>query len=98
MAKIPPVSASDALIAATRFGFAPRGDLEAIGHDPRGWVLGQLGKAPAPLPGNLPSAASMVTAEFEMRRAERDKADGAKRDFGAPVKAAHLAELAARAA
>jgi len=96
MAKMPPISASDALIAATRFGFAPRGDLEAIGHDPRGWVLGQLGKAPAPLPGNLPSAASMVTAEFEMRRDERDKDDGAKRDFDARVKAVYLAEIAAR--
>ncbi len=96
MAKMPPISASDALIAATRFGFAPRGDLAAIGRDPRGWVLGQLAKPAAPLPGNLPSAASMVTAEFEMRRDERDKDDGAKRDFDARVKAVYLAEIAAR--
>ena len=92
-----PSSASDALVAATRFGFAPRaGDLEAIARDPRGWVLGQLGKAPAPLPGNLPSSASMVAAEFEMRRDKRDQDEGAKRDFNERVKAVYLAEIAAR--
>ncbi len=97
MAKMPPVSASDALTAATRFGFAPRGDLAAIGRDPRGWVLGQLAKPTAPLPGNLPSSASMVMAEFEMRRDKRDnKDDGAKRDFDARVKAVYLAEIGAR--
>jgi uncharacterized protein (DUF1800 family) len=92
-----PSSASDALVAATRFGFAARaGDLDAIARDPRGWVLGQLGKAPAPLPGNLPSSASMVAAEFEMRRDKRDQDEGAKREFNERVRAVYLAEIAAR--
>jgi len=65
-------SNSAALIAATRFGFAARaGDLAAIGRDPRGWVLAQLGHRPPPLAGNLPSSATMVVAEFEMRRERR---------------------------
>jgi uncharacterized protein (DUF1800 family) len=96
MAKMQPSSASDALVAATRFGFAPKGDLAAIAGDPRGWVLGQLGKAPAPLPGNLPGSASMVAAEFEMRRDKRDGDDAAMRAFNERVKAVYLAEIAAR--
>ena len=40
-----------ALIAATRFGFIPRGgDLAAIAPDPRGWVLRQMSQ-PAPSAG-----------------------------------------------
>ncbi len=73
-------SNSAALIAATRFGFAARaGDLAAIGRDPRGWALAQLGHRPAPLAGDLPSSASMVVAEFEMRR-ERREAKGGERE------------------
>ncbi len=92
---MPPIAA--ALVAATRFGFAARnGDLAAIGRDPRGWVLGQLGRQPTPLPANLPSSASMVVAEFEMRR---DKGDiAAKHEFNERVKAVYLAEIAARTA
>jgi uncharacterized protein (DUF1800 family) len=93
-----PGSASDALTAATRFGFGARpGELDAIARDPRGWVLGQLGEAPPPLPGNLPNSASMVVVELEMRRDKRDnKDDGAKREFNERVRAVYLAEIAAR--
>jgi uncharacterized protein (DUF1800 family) len=75
--KMPPSSA--ALIAATRFGFAARaGDLAAIGKDPRGWVLAQLERPAPALPGELPTAASMVTAELEMRREKREEKAAAR--------------------
>ena len=94
---MPPVSASDALTAATRFGLGARaGDLDIIARDPRGWVLGQLGKAPARLPSNLPGSARMVAAEFEMRRDKRDDKEDAKRAFNERVRAVYLAEIAAR--
>jgi uncharacterized protein (DUF1800 family) len=85
----------DAVTAATRFGFAARaGDLAVIARDPRGWVLGQLARRPAPLAGDLPSAATMVVAEFEMRR---DKGDTeAKRAFAERAKSVYLAEIGAR--
>jgi uncharacterized protein (DUF1800 family) len=85
----------DAVTAATRFGFAARaGDLALIARDPRGWVLGQLAQRAAPLPGDLPSAATMVVAEFEMRRDKGDTA--AKRAFEERTKSVYLAEIAAR--
>ena len=75
-------SNSAALIAATRFGFAARaGDLAVIGRDPRGWALAQLGHRPAALAGKLPSSATMVVAEFEMRR-ERREAKGERAENG----------------
>src|SRR5690349_5338354 len=92
-----PSAASDAVTAATRFGFgACAGELDAIARDPRGWVLGQLGRAPAPLPGNLPDSASMVVAELEMRRDKRSGDEAAKRAFNDRVRAVYLAEIAAR--
>src|SRR5579863_9985531 len=92
---MPPISSTDALTAAIRFGFAARGgDLAAIGRDPRGWVMGQLARPPAPLTGNLPNAAMMVAAELEMRR-QKDNPE-AKRSFGERVKAVYLAEIDAR--
>ena len=93
---MPEISAlHDAVLAATRFGFAARGDdLATIAHDPRGWVLRQLAAAPAPLPGNLPASSQMVVAEFEMRRDRGDEA--AKRDFNQRVRGVYLAEIAAR--
>jgi uncharacterized protein (DUF1800 family) len=91
--KMPPSSA--ALLAATRFGFAARaGDLAAISRDPRGWTLGQLARPAPPLAGNLPSAAAMVTLEFEARRDKRE--EGVKREFNEKVKAVYLEEIAAR--
>jgi uncharacterized protein (DUF1800 family) len=89
---------SEALIASTRLGFAARaGELAAIGRDPRGWALAQLAHRPAPLPGSLPNAASMVAAELEMRRDRREDA-GAKHAFNERVKAVYREEIAARAA
>ena len=86
---------SAALIAATRLGFAASGDdLAVIGRDPRGWALAQLAHPAPPLAGTLPSSATMVVAELEMRRDRRD--DAAKRAFNERVRAVYLAECAAR--
>jgi uncharacterized protein (DUF1800 family) len=86
-----------AIVATSRFGFAARGnDLAAASGDPRGWVLAQLDRPAAPLPGDLPSAARMVVAELEARRDRKqgDK-DGARVERD-EVKATYLAEVAAR--
>jgi uncharacterized protein (DUF1800 family) len=85
----------DAVTAATRFGFAARGsDLAVIAKDPRGWVLSQLAERPAALPGDLPSAQSMVAAEFEMRRDKGN--EEARRAFQERAKSVYFAEIAAR--
>jgi uncharacterized protein (DUF1800 family) len=87
---------SAAVIAATRLGFAACGDdLAVIGRDPRGWALQQLGRAAPPLlTGDLPSSASMVVAEFEMRGQKGDLE--ARRAFNERMKAVYFAEIAAR--
>jgi uncharacterized protein (DUF1800 family) len=88
-------ASGDAVNAATRFGFAARGgDLALIAKDPRGWVLGQLAQQPAALPGDLPSAQTMVVAEFEMRRDKGN--EDAKRAFQERAKSVYFAEIAAR--
>ena len=59
----------DAILAATRFGLGPRpGELEAIGDDPRGWLLEQLKEPePTPLLDALPHSTQIVR-EFADRR------------------------------
>jgi uncharacterized protein (DUF1800 family) len=94
---VPANAAHDALIAATRFGIAARGDdLAAIGRDPRGWVLRQLGRRPTTLSGNLPTSAQMVAAELEMRRDKRQGDDAVKREFNQRMRAVYLDEIEAR--
>src|SRR5579864_8305474 len=93
MPKMPAIT--DAANAATRFGFAARGsDLSAIAKDPRGWVLAQLAARPAAPPGDLPSAQTMVVAEFEMRRDKGN--EDARRAFQERAKTVYFAEIAAR--
>jgi len=92
-----PGNANEAIIAATRFGFAARGgDLGQIGRDPRGWVLAQLAHRPTPLPANLPASAQMVAAEFTMRDNRRNGDEATKRDFNQQMRAVYLDEIAAR--
>jgi uncharacterized protein (DUF1800 family) len=89
--------AHDALIAATRFGIAARGDdLAVIGADARGWVLGQLAHRPTTLSGNLPNSAAMVAEELEMRRDKRQGDEAAKRAFNQRMRAVYLEEIEAR--
>jgi uncharacterized protein (DUF1800 family) len=86
--------ASSALIAATRFGYAARpGELEAIAADPRGWVMRQM-VPPQLLPGDLPTAASVLAEMFQVRRDKRDPAD--RKDFNQRVRQIYLGEIAAR--
>ncbi len=88
-------SASTALIAATRFGYAPRpGELAAIAPDPRASVLAQLAAPPMALDPGLPTAAETLATTFIARR---DKGDPeAKKAFAQQLRAVYLAEIAAR--
>ena len=61
----------DAFIAANRFGLGPRlGGLSGIAHDPRGWLLRQLGTADGTAPhlAGLPSAKSVLAEFIKVRR------------------------------
>jgi uncharacterized protein (DUF1800 family) len=81
-----------AVIAATRFGFAPKaGELAQIGGDPRGWVAAQLNRRPDFAPGNLPSSPETVAAMLEARRDKEEKPQLKER-----LKATYLAEIDAR--
>src|SRR5579862_550451 len=83
-----------AVIASTRFGFAPRaGELEVIARDPQGWVLRQLDQRPMALSGDLPASAAMVAAMLEARQ---DKSEDGKKRENQQLRAIYLAELAAR--
>jgi uncharacterized protein (DUF1800 family) len=84
-----------ALIAATRFGFAPReGDLAALASDPRGAVLRQLvGPAPV-LPGDLPTGTAMTAFLLEARRDKGAPQD--RKDINERVNNVYFAEIEAR--
>lgn len=81
-----------AVIAATRFGFAPKpGELAGISTDPRGWVAGQLNRRPDFESTGLPPAPETVAAMLEARRDKEEKPQLKER-----LKATYLAELDAR--
>ncbi|HLJ21430.1 MAG TPA: DUF1800 domain-containing protein [Stellaceae bacterium] len=81
-----------AVIAATRFSFAPKpGELAAIGSDPKGWVAAQLNRRPDFAPAGLPPAQETVAAMLEARK---DKAE--KPELKERLKATYLGELDAR--
>ncbi len=81
-----------AVIAATRFGFAPKpGELAEIGGDPRGWVSAQLNRRPDFTSGSLPPSREMVAAMLEARK---DKAE--KPELKERIKATYLGEIEAR--
>jgi len=71
----------DALLAATRFGLGPRpGELDAIGDDPRGWLIEQLEQPePTPLLETLPRSTQIVR-EFAARRSMDEAAKRALRE------------------
>jgi uncharacterized protein (DUF1800 family) len=94
---------NDALIAATRFGYGCGvSGRPAIGGDAKRWLKTQLA-APAAPPGlaGLPASATLVVAEFELRRERREmKQNG---ETGKPQaglqqagRRAYLDEIAAR--
>ena len=82
-----------AVIAATRFGFAPKpGELASIGGDPRGWVASQLINRRSDFaPGSLPPSPETVAAMLEARK---DKAE--KPELKERLKATYLGEIDAR--
>ena len=89
---------TNALVAATRFGYAPKpGELASIAQDPRGWALHQLDTKPAALDPGLPASPGMVAA---MLQARQDFAKNKDPDFrkteNQRLRAVYLAELDAR--
>jgi uncharacterized protein (DUF1800 family) len=81
-----------AVIAASRFGFAPKpGELATIGGDPRGWVAAQLNRRSDFAPGSLPPSPETVTAMLEARRDKEERPQLKER-----LKATYLAEIDAR--
>ena len=81
-----------AVVAATRFGFAPKpGELAEIGGDPRGWVASQLDRSADFTPGDLPASPETVAAMLEARRDKEEKPQLKER-----LKATYLAEIDAR--
>ena len=88
-------AALEAVVAATRFGYAARGDeLGAIATDPRGWVVRQIDRPVQPaFPADLPASQDMIAALLEMRR---DKQQADRKAFNEQVRDVYLAELTAR--
>jgi uncharacterized protein (DUF1800 family) len=89
---------TNALVAATRFGYAPRpGELKAIAQDPRGWVLHQLDAGPAALDPTLPQSAGMVAEMLQARQDFRNNKDpDFKKAENQRLRTVYLAELDAR--
>ena len=87
-----PASITAALMAACRFGFAPKPrELAAIAGDPRGWVSEQIARRPDPLPEGLPPSQRTVAMMLESRRDKEEK-PALKEE----LKKIYLAELDAR--
>jgi uncharacterized protein (DUF1800 family) len=85
---------SKAIIAATRFGFAPKpGELATIARDPQGWVLDQLDQRPAVLDAKLPASATMVA---DMLEARQDQSDESQRREDMQLRKVYIGEVAAR--
>jgi uncharacterized protein (DUF1800 family) len=65
-------------IAANRFGLGARpGDLGRIGSDARGWLIAQLkGPPPEIKESGLRSTESVIAESIELRREQRESADG----------------------
>ncbi len=86
--------AVNALIAATRFGFAAKpGELDIIAADPRGWVTRQIAP-PRPLAGDFPTAAAVLAETFAVQRDKKDPAD--RKEFNQRVRGIYFVEVAAR--
>ena len=81
-----------AVIAATRFGFAPKpGELATIAGDPRGWVAAQLNRRSDFSPTGLSPGPEMVAAMLAARRDKEERPELKER-----LKATYLAEFDAR--
>jgi uncharacterized protein (DUF1800 family) len=77
------MTATDAVIAASRFGLGARpGETARIAADPRGWLAAQIRGTPVPPPtlAGLPSGAATLTAFLEQRRERREARRAASGD------------------
>jgi uncharacterized protein (DUF1800 family) len=92
------MSTAAALIATTRFGFAPRrGELAAVGRDPKGWVRAQLDLPVAASPAPLPASRETVTATLAARAQRKLQAQAADaRPMKDEFRQIYLAEVGAR--
>ena len=87
-----PASTVAALIAASRFGLAPKPrELAEIARDPKGWVTQQVARRPEPLPQSLPPSEHTVAMMLQSRRDKEEK-PALKEE----LKKIYLAEIDAR--
>jgi len=87
-----PASSIAAVVAASRFGFAPKaGELTRIAADPRGWVAAQLNQRSDFAPGDLPRSSEMVAAMLEARRDKEERPELKER-----LRTTYLGEIDAR--
>ena len=85
-------SSMAAVVAASRFGFAPKpGELARIAADPRGWVAAQLNRRADFAPADLPQSSEMVAAMLEARRDKEERPQLKER-----IKTTYLGEIDAR--
>ncbi len=92
-----PVSTMDAIVAATRFGFAPKpGELAAISGDPRGWVTAQLAQRPAQPTGDLRPSHETVALMLQVRKDRKEKDQQDVRELQQRIRATYLGEIDAR--
>jgi uncharacterized protein (DUF1800 family) len=71
--------ARTATIAANRFGLGARPrELEAIGHDPKGWLLAQVERPAAPSATALPSSRDILQSLQEARIEKTQDVEGAQ--------------------
>ena len=89
---------TNALVAATRFGYAPRpGELATIAQDPRSWALHQLDARPVALDPGLPDTAAAVAEMLQARKdARQDQGDDAKKAENQHLRDIYLGEVQAR--
>ena len=97
---------TETVIAANRFGLGARpGELESIDTDPRGWLLGQIERAPARPKelSRLPDTADLVVEAQDIRRMQRNvrqqddvPAPDVVEKFGAYIRRNYLQQIDAR--
>jgi uncharacterized protein (DUF1800 family) len=92
-----PASTLSAIVAAARFGFAPKpGELASISGDPRAWVAAQLARRPAPLAGDLPPSHETAALMLQARKDRREKDQADQKELQQRIRATMLAEIDAR--
>src|SRR5579871_545928 len=90
--RMSPASMPAALIAATRFGFAPApGELKTVSRDPRGWVSAQLSASAEIAAAELPPSRATLALMLEARKEKDERPEIRQR-----MRDTYLAEVEAR--